>query len=270
MRSPHRTSIPGPGSLPLREITVLAVAIGIVGVSFGAVAVAEGEPPWVPLAMSLTVFAAGAQFASLDLALDGAGTAAAVTAGLVLNARLALFGFALPGVHGRRLGARLWSSQLLVDQSAALALAEGEPARRRAVFLACGGALYLAWNLGTLVGVLAGGTMSDPQALGLDAAEPMVLLALVLPALSAHGRRSDDDTAHGARRRSATRRAALAGALTALAATPFLPPGTPVLAALLGLLARRPGRTPPRPGRGTRLEGAAGTEGSAGTEGGRA
>ncbi|MGI5348690.1 AzlC family ABC transporter permease [Streptomyces sp. CA-250714] len=238
--------MPLPGRLPLREIAVLAVAIGVVGISFGAVAVSRGEPAWVPLVLSLTVFAAGAQFASLDLALGGAGTAAAVTAGLVLNARLALFGFALPGVHGRRRGGLLWSSQLLVDQSAALALAEPDPRRRRAVFLACGGALYLAWNLGTLLGVLAGRVLSDPDALGLDAAEPMVLLALVLPALRSGGRRAaDEDAEPHAHRRSATRRAALTGAALALAATPFLPPGTPVLLALLGLLARATRRGPP-------------------------
>ncbi|MGP3972637.1 AzlC family ABC transporter permease [Streptomyces sp. 8N114] len=241
MRSPQRTPGTSPGRLPLREITVLAIAIGLVGLSFGAVAVSRGEPPWVPLSMSLTVFAAGAQFASLDLALGGAGTAAAVTAGLVLNARLALFGFALPDVHGERRGARLWGSQLLVDQSAALALAERDPARRRAVFLACGGALYLAWNLGTLLGVLAGRTLSDPGALGLDAAEPIVLLALVLPALRRG--RSGSAEENGA----ATRRAALAGAVLALVATPFLPPGTPVLLALLGLLARGARKASPRP-----------------------
>lgn len=207
---------------------MLAVAICVVGVSFGALAVSRGEPPWVPLVMSLTVFAAGAQFASLDLALSGTGTATAVAAGLVLNARLALFGFALSGLSGPRPGARLLAgSQLLVDQSAALALAERDPAARRRVFLACGGALYAAWNLGTLVGVLAGSALSDPGTLGLDAAEPMVLLALVLPALR---RRQDGGSPTGTRRTAAT------GAALALAAAPFLPPGTPVLLALLGLL----------------------------------
>jgi len=70
-------------------------------------------------------------------------------------------------------------------------------------------------------GVLAGRAVGNPDALGLDAASPMVLLALVLPAL----------------REPAARWAALAGAVIALTATPFLPGGLPVLLALAGLAA---------------------------------
>jgi predicted branched-subunit amino acid permease len=63
-----------------------------------------------------------------------------------------------------------------------------------------------------------------------------VILALVVPAL----------------RDPPTRRAALAGAAVALAATPFLPPGLPVLLALSGLLLlihRRPAQLTERPDR---------------------
>ncbi|MGO4421174.1 AzlC family ABC transporter permease, partial [Streptomyces sp. MCAF7] len=119
----------------LRDIGMVGVAIGVVGVSFGAIAVSRGEPAWVPLTMSLTVFAAGAQLAALDIALGGGGTAAAVAAGLVLNARLLLFGLAVADVLGGvRWPARLLGSHALVDQSAAFALAQREPARRRAAF----------------------------------------------------------------------------------------------------------------------------------------
>jgi predicted branched-subunit amino acid permease len=86
--------------------------------------------------------------------------------------------------------------------------------------------LFVVWNVGTLLGVLAGRAVGNPDALGLDAASPMVLLALVLPAL----------------REPRARRAALVGAAVALAATPFLPAGLPVLMALIGLVTLgRPG-----------------------------
>jgi len=81
--------------------------------------------------------------------------------------------------------------------------------------------LFVTWNLGTAAGVLAGKAIGHPSALGLDAASPVVLLALVMPAL----------------RDPAARRAAALGAGIALAATPFLPGGLPVLLALLGLVA---------------------------------
>jgi predicted branched-subunit amino acid permease len=217
----------------LRDIGLVCLADGVVGVSFGAIAVSGGQPAWVPLAMSTGVFAGGAQFAALSVVLGGGGLAAAVLAGLVLNARLLPFGFAVADVLDLRWPARLAGSHLLVDESVAFALAQRDPARRRAAFLTCGALLFVAWNLGTAAGVLAGRAVGSPGALGLDAASPMVLLALVLPAL----------------REPRTRRAALLGAAIALAAAPFLPGGLPVLLALLGLVGPvahgRPGRAAP-------------------------
>ena len=81
-----------------RDIALVALADGVVGISFGAIAVSGGQPTWVPLAMSPTVFAGGAQFAALYILLGGGGAAAAVLAGLVLNARLLPFGFAVADV----------------------------------------------------------------------------------------------------------------------------------------------------------------------------
>jgi predicted branched-subunit amino acid permease len=211
----------------LRDIGPVCLADGVVGVSFGAIAVSGRQPAWVPLAMSPGVFAGGAQFAAISIVLGGGGLAAAVLAGLVLNARLLPFGFAVADVLDLRWPARLAGSHLLVDESVAFALAQRDPGRRRAAFLTCGALLFVAWNLGTATGVLAGRAVGSPSALGLDAASPMVLLALVLPAL----------------REPRTRRAALLGAAIALAAAPFLPGGLPVLLALLGLVATgRPGR----------------------------
>jgi predicted branched-subunit amino acid permease len=71
-----------------------------------------------------------------------------------------------------------------------------------------------------VIGGLAGSVITDTDVFGLDAAFPAVLLALVLPAL----------------RDRSTRTAALIGVVVALAATPFLPAGLPVLVALIGLL----------------------------------
>lgn len=210
----------------LRDIALVALADGVVGVSFGAIAVSGGLPAWVPLAMSPAVFAGGAQFAALYIALGGGGALAAVVAGLVLNARLLPFGFAVADVLDLPWPARLLGSQLLTDESVAFTLLQRDPVRRRAAFFVCGVLLFVVWNVGTLLGVLAGRAVGNPDALGLDAASPMVLLALVLPAL----------------REPRARRAALVGAVVALAATPFLPAGLPVLLALIGLVTLgRPG-----------------------------
>jgi 4-azaleucine resistance transporter AzlC len=204
----------------LRDIALVCVADGVVGASFGAIAVSGGQAPWVPVAMSLLVFAGGAQFAALGVVLAGGSPIAAVVAGLVLNARLLPFGFAVADVLGGRLPVRLLGPHVMVDESVAFAVAQRDLPRRRAAFWTAGLLLFVVWNLGVLVGVLAGRLIGDPTALGLDAASPVVLLALVLPSL----------------RDAGTLRAALLGAAIALAATPILPPGLPVALALLGLV----------------------------------
>jgi predicted branched-subunit amino acid permease len=85
---------------------------------------------------------------------------------------------------------------------------------------------YPAWVAGTVIGVLFGGALGDPEALGLDAIFPAFFLGLLAAELS---------------RPRAVATVLIAGAV-ALALTPVLPPGLPVLlassAALLGLWRR--------------------------------
>jgi 4-azaleucine resistance transporter AzlC len=207
----------------LRDVALVCVADGIVAASFGAIAVSGGQAPWVPVVMSVLVFAGGAQFAALGVVLAGGSPFAAVAAGLVLNARHVPFGFAVADVLGARLPARLLGAHVMVDESVAFALAQRDQARRRVAFWTCGLALFVVWNLGVLVGASAGRLIGSPAALGLDAASPVVLLALVMPSL----------------REARTLRPALVGGVIALATTPFLPPGVPVALALLGLAVAR-------------------------------
>ena len=204
-----------------RDITLVCAADGVVGASFGAIAVSGGQAAWVPVVMSLVVFAGGAQFAALGVMLAGGSPVAAVAAGLVLNTRLLPFGFAVADVLGPRLPARLGGAHVMVDESVAFALAQREPEQRRAAFWTCGLMLFVVWNIGVVVGVVAGRLIGDPSAFGLDAASPVVLLALVLPSLREHR----------------TLRAAVVGGVIALATTPILPPGLPVALALVGLVA---------------------------------
>lgn len=209
----------------LRDIALVCVADGVVGAGFGAIAVTGGQPGWVPVLMSLVVFAGGAQFAALGIVLAGGSPIAAAIAGLVLNSRHLPFGFAVADVLTGR--TKLLGTHVMIDESVAFTLAQRDPRRRRAAFWTCGLMLFVTWNVGVLAGVFAGRLIGNPDVFGLDAASPVVLLALVLPSL----------------RDNATRRAALLGGGLALAATPFLPPGIPVALALAGLCAAGPTRT---------------------------
>jgi 4-azaleucine resistance transporter AzlC len=215
MRSIWRTLTP----TLRRDLLALAGAIVVVGMSFGAISVAAGLPWWMPSVLSVLVFAGSSQFMVVGIVAAGGGLVAAVIGALVLNVRHLPFGLAVGPIMGRSWPARLVGSHLLIDESVAFAMAQKDPRQARAVFWACGVTLFVTWNLGVLVGALVGQVIGDPNALGLDAAFPAGLLALVLPAL----------------RDARTRNAALLGAAAALATTPFLPPGVPVLLALAGL-----------------------------------
>ncbi len=216
MRSLWRTI----GPELFRDIAVVCAADLVVGTSFGAIAVSGGQAAWVPVAMSLLVFAGGAQFAALGIVLAGGNPFAAAIAGLVLNARHLPFGFAVADALGPRMAVRLAGSHIMIDESVAFTIAQRDPARRRAAYWTCGLLLFVCWNVGVVAGVFAGRLIGDPNVFGLDAASPVVLLALVLPSLADRG----------------TLRAAVVGGVIALATTPVLPAGLPVALALAGLL----------------------------------
>ncbi|MGX7829209.1 AzlC family ABC transporter permease [Actinokineospora sp. 24-640] len=203
-----------------RGVLAIAAAAAVNGASFGAISVASGLPLWVPVAMSVLIFAGGSQYLVVGVTAAGGSPIAAVLGGLLLNARHLPFGLAVGDLVGRGWAARIVGSHLLIDESVAFALAQRDATRARAAYWACGATLFAAWNLGVLGGALAGQLVGDAEALGLDAVFPAAMLALVLPAL----------------KDVKVRTPALAGAAIALAATPFLPTGMPVLLALLGLL----------------------------------
>lgn len=206
-----------------RTVALICLAVAVVGASFGAIAVGSGLPIWLPVLMSVVVFAGAAQFMFIGLIAAGGNPLAAMAAGLLVNARHLPFGFAVADVLGTGRLRRVLGTHLMVDETVALTLAQPEPHRRRLAYWVCGTGLFACWNLGALAGAFGGTLVSDTDAFGLDAAFPAVLLALVLPALRAR----------------ATRRAVLLGAAVALATSPFVPAGLAVLAGLVGVLAGR-------------------------------
>jgi 4-azaleucine resistance transporter AzlC len=207
----------------VRAALVFAASAAVIGFSFGVLARTSGFSLPMTCAMSLFVFAGGSQFLAVATIASGGTPLAAVLGGIVLNARHLPYGLAVTPLVRGPLWKRALSSQIVLDESTALALAQPTPELARVAFYACGCAVFLTWNLGTVAGALAGGAIADPAALGLDAAFPASMVALLAPLL----------------RRRDTRAAALAGAALALAATPFTAPGVPILVAAAGALAAR-------------------------------
>lgn len=211
----------------LRQALAIALAVGALGLSFGVLCADTGLGLPMSVALSTLVFAGSAQLAAVGVVADGGTALAAVAAGLLLNARSLAFGVALAPILGGRLGRRLADSHLLIDESAALAAAQSDPAAARRAFRAAGLAVLVLWNAGTVGGWLLTGAI-DVEATGLDVVIPAVFVALLAP------RMGDGPS----------RATALAGAAIALALTPVAPAGVPILLAAAGVgaglvLARR-------------------------------
>jgi 4-azaleucine resistance transporter AzlC len=202
-----------------RAIALICLSVGVIGMSYGAIAVAYGFPVWLPALTGLLVLAGASEFLFIGIIAGGGNPIAAALAGLLVNARHLPYGLAVAEViePGWR---RLAGSHVMNDEAVVVALAQPDLPRKRAGYWACGLGVLVCWPLGALLGALGGSLIRNTDAFGLDAMFPAVILALILPAL----------------RDRLTRRAALIGAAIALATTAFLPAGLPVLLALTGLL----------------------------------
>jgi predicted branched-subunit amino acid permease len=210
-----------------RDAAGIGLAVGVYGVAFGAAAVAAGLSVAQASVLSLAAFTGASQFAAIGVLGAGGGLLAALGSALLLGARNTLYGLRLAPLLRVRGPRRLLAAHAVIDETTAMALGRPQPPLARAAFWSTFASIYLVWNAATLVGAIGARALGDPARLGLDAAAPAAFLALLAPRLRSSG---------------LERRVAVAGVLVAVALTPLLPPGVPVLlaatSALLGL--RRP------------------------------
>ncbi len=209
-----------------KRVAPLVPASASFGVAFGVLATTTaGMGIVAPIVMSATTFAGAAQFAAATVLRDGGSVIAAVAAAVLLNGRYLAISVAIaPAFEGSRLR-RLLESQLIVDESWAVAQVGGGRIDRR-LLIGAGVALFPGWVGGTALGVFGGDFLGDPLKLGFDGALPALFLALLV-------------TVTTSRREIA---AAVAGGLIALILLPITPAGVPVIAAgavcLVGLWKR--------------------------------
>ncbi|WP_373936702.1 AzlC family ABC transporter permease [Rhodococcus qingshengii] len=221
----------------VRVSVLICLSVAIVGVSYGVTAGSAGFSLWQLLALAVLVLGASSEFLFIGIIAAGGGAVAAVVAGLLINSRNFAYGLAAGSFLGEarhtdsgwRRGSgwrKLVGAHLVNDESVAVAMAQESVERKRAAFWFCGIGIAVSWPIGALLGGLLGSVVQDPAALGLDAAFPVVILALVLPAL----------------REKVTLLAAVIGAAVAVATSPFLPSGTAPLVALLSFAVTIPFR----------------------------
>jgi predicted branched-subunit amino acid permease len=201
-----------------------ALIAGVVAISFGVLARSLGWGVLAPIVFSVVAFSVAAQFAVAAVLGAGGGVFTAIAAAVLLNARFLPMGMAVaPFLEGGPLR-RALEGQTILTTSWALA-SRGGGRFDRAFMIGATIPQYVAWTIGTAVGVLSHVVVGDIERLGLDVIFPAFFLALLMRELRSGGKRTIAAT---------TIAAALAAALV-----PIAPPGVPVLvacgAALLGL-----------------------------------
>jgi branched chain amino acid efflux pump len=201
---------------PARDGAVLGLAVGTSGVAFGAAAAASGLSVAQACVLSLTAYTGASQFALASAVAAGGGLVAGTAGAILLGSRNGLYGLRLAGLLHPRGPVRLLTAHGITDESTAVALAQPGAEAARTGFRATYASLYLTWNLATLAGAAGAGALGSPTALGLDVVGPAAFLALLWPRL---------------RTGRAERGVAVLGAAVAVAATPLVPPGLPVILA---------------------------------------
>ncbi len=172
----------------LRDGGVLAPAVALFGVAFGALAVEAGLARWLAVLASLIVVSGAAQFALVGLLASGAAPVLVATTGLAL--RHVPMGARLGGMIGpRSTGVRAALAWVLVDETFGLTItADGRGVADLVRYKA--GAdlvLYSFWVSTTAVGALIGGRV-DPETWGATVFFPLMFLALAAPLV--RGRRA--------------------------------------------------------------------------------
>jgi 4-azaleucine resistance transporter AzlC len=177
--APTTSSSPSALRAGARDAIPFALAGFVVAISFGISARSAGMPALAALAMSAFVYAGAAQFAAVAILGQGGSVLAAVIASMLMNARYVAMGVAIgPSLKGGRLR-RALEGQSVVDASWALAN-RGDGRFDRHTLFGSSGAQYVTWLSGTVVGVLAGSALPDPEALGIDVVFPAFFLALLV------------------------------------------------------------------------------------------
>lgn len=167
---------------------MLPMTVGLIpfGVIVGVGALAAGASPVAALAMSMIVFSGAAQLIAAQLLSAGAPFAVIVLSCFVISLRFLMYSAAL-APHLKPVDRR-WRhliAFLLTDQAFASTIRRfRESTDLRAnvsYFVGGGGVLWLAWQIATLAGIMAGAVI--PASWQLDFVVPLCFLALLAPLL---------------------------------------------------------------------------------------
>jgi predicted branched-subunit amino acid permease len=203
-------------STTLRDSLSVSITVGAYGTAFGAAAVANGFSLLQTCLLSLLTFSGASQFAVIGVLGAGGGALSGIATASLLGLRNGVYGVIMAPRLKVKGFKRIVAAQITIDESTAVALGQevrGEKAMRQGFWLT-GFGVFLFWNLFTVAGALGAQAMGDIRAWGLDSAVPAAFLGLVWPRLKTNRDRA----------------LAVGCMIFALAMTPILPAGLPIIA----------------------------------------
>jgi predicted branched-subunit amino acid permease len=203
-------------STTFRDSLSVSITVGAYGTAFGAAAVANGFSLVQTCLLSLLTFSGASQFAVIGVLGAGGGALSGIATASLLGIRNGVYGVIMAPRLKVKGFKRIVAAQITIDESTAVALGQevrGEKAMRQGFWLT-GFGVFLFWNLFTLAGALGAQAMGDIRAWGLDSAVPAAFLGLVWPRLKTNRDRF----------------LAVGCMIFALAMTPILPAGLPIIA----------------------------------------
>ena len=210
----------------MRDTLPMVVGSLPFGIIFGALAVNSGLSPFGAQAMSLFVFAGSAQFIAEGLVAQGVSALFIVVTTLVVNLRHALYSATL-APYLRHVPAR-WLPIMgftLTDETFVTVFKRfeehGSQPFGQWYFLGSSATMYTNWQIWTLVGIIAGRTIPDPESWGLDFAATVTFTGMIVSML----------------RNKSTGLAVIVAGLVALVANPLPNRIGLMLAALAGVAA---------------------------------
>ena len=197
----------------------VAVPVGLYGAAFGAASISAGLDLLQTVALSSILFSGASQFAIVGVIGSGGGAIAAILASALLGIRNGFYALRMAPLLEARGLRRLIAAHITIDEATAVALAQDQEDRNsvRKGFWFTGIGVFIFWNLFTIVGALSASILEDPSKWGLDSAVPAAFLALLWPQLTSRRLRI----------------IALLAMVMALALSPFLAAGLPIIAVVL-------------------------------------
>lgn len=200
----------------VRDSLSVAITVGAYGIAFGAASVAAGFSILQTCLLSLLTFSGASQFALVGVMGAGGSALSGIATAALLGFRNGLYGLRMSQVLKTRGVKRVLAAHVTIDESTGVALSQENLGAKamRSGFWITGVGVFIFWNLFTVAGALGAQAMGDPAAWGLDAAVPAAFLGLVWPRITT----------------TSDRILSVAAVALALALTPFVPAGLPIIA----------------------------------------